>query len=173
MSSVVQSTATTSQESRFNTSAAQRKLGDLISVWSSCRRRHPGVSPPRIASRSSTTPLSPVLGGEGPGVRGLGPGNRLLFPPHPQPLSPEERIGRRVSSYRLQMRSLGGRTLFYSLPRRVYPKFTPHGLKVVHRFLRNCEIESGTRRVMIVDAPAWPGGGMGYQKWVRSMTLPL
>ncbi len=38
-----------------------------------------------------SSPLSPVLRGEGPGVRGEPRGGVLILTPHPRPLSPEYR----------------------------------------------------------------------------------
>src|SRR5262245_42697740 len=49
------------------------------------------------------SPLSPVLGGEGPGVRG--PSRPTHHPPHPQPLSPEYR-GEGSQSVLLSRRSV-------------------------------------------------------------------
>ncbi len=50
--------------------------------------REPGTA---AAGNLTFSPLSPVLGGEGLGVRGRSRAKGLSLPPHPRPLSPEYR----------------------------------------------------------------------------------
>ena len=80
-------------------------------------------------------PLSPVLGGEGLGVRGLASDSCLVLPPHPQPLSPEYGRGRMRATVNAKppltasLEAISGRIGFsqYRFTRRTVREYTKWG----------------------------------------------